>query len=149
MITEVQITNSYSHSIYLRKIINCVCAQIGMGSKEIEDTENAVKKICTGSLTKTHDGSLNTVSVKLAAHDTYMTVDVTDHLSHIDSPNGELLISNEYMRNLEGISALTDAMEIIGADNGVTVRITKYACKPQVSLPHLNANIMGTATLQA
>ena len=145
MITEVQIKRCDSHLLRLRRIASCIGAGLGMSRKEIEETENAVNEVCSKTADSSRDGSL---SVKLGAHDSHMTVEITDPCLDCSSACS----SEAYHAGvLERVGHLADRVELVRGDEGITVVITKYAAKqdPALSKPIRYLASVGTTSLQS
>ncbi|HUV05310.1 MAG TPA: ATP-binding protein [Armatimonadota bacterium] len=145
MFTEVQIKKCDSHLARLRRIVSCIGAGLGMSRKEIEETENAVNEACLRTADSSSDGS---VSVKLGADDSHMTVEVTDPYSDSGAAcSGD----SQHDAILERIGHLVDRVEVVRGPEAITVVITKYAAKqdPALSRPVRYLASLSTTSLQS
>lgn len=68
MTTEVQITKSRSHLLYLRRVMSILASGMGMSRRAIAETHHAVARISSGS-----EGCLN---VRLSASEIYLVVEI-------------------------------------------------------------------------
>lgn len=132
MLTEIQVIRGNSHLHYLRRIVSCVGAQIGMSRREIEEAHKAMSEICGGTpRTSTALEGNDCVSVKLCADDSAMTIEISD--STQDQPRAQSLQNQDDMAHaidlVERIRSLVDRIELIRGDGIVTLLITKYVRK--------------------
>lgn len=132
MLTEIQVIRGNSHLHYLRRIVSCVGAQIGMSRREIEEAHKVMSEICGGTpRTSTARQVNDCVYVKLCADDSAMTIEITD--STEDQPRVQSLQNQDDMAHavdlVERIKSLVDRIELIRGDGIVTLLITKYVRK--------------------
>lgn len=145
--TEVHIRKNHSHLPHLCKIVSCMAGRLGMNRKDIEATEITVSEVCRNSIDLGWNCQTGDLSIKFSTHETYMTVEVTD-------PSGDFgpVSSGDYIDSLvrpgilEKLSKLTDGVELVKENESYTIRITKYAQKPE-PVGYLAA--LGTASLQS
>ncbi len=127
MTTEVQIRKSRNYLPHLRKVVACLAAGLGMSRNEAQDTEDAVNEICTSSIEAANGSADGSLSIKLHTCDNCMTVEICDPAcAFTPCESGQWLSGATSAGTFQKVRRLADEVEFMPADQGTTIRFTKY-----------------------
>lgn len=128
MTTEVQIKKDRSYLPHLRRVVALLATGLGMSRSESQATEEAVTEICTSSIEAAEEGTEGSLCIKLDAHDDCITVDICDSAcSYTPSESGQWLVGAASAGTYQRIRRLADDVQFMPAEQGTTIRLTKYA----------------------
>lgn len=144
MTTEVQIGRNGTHLIFLQKVITRTASWLGMSRKDIQETEDAVSQACLVAMGDSGEESTTPLNVRVSADAACVTVDITNpHAVCVPLSTSEYADDGQGAMSLLG--RLVDSVELISADDGATIRITKRARKVQgtaaVSAAYLSTSL--------
>ena len=143
--TEVQIRKSRSYLPYLRRIVSRIGSGLGMTHKYIEETERAISEVCSDSMDIASAQQDDSLSIKLRTQKDWMMIEITDPSAAFGSACLDGWFGgSEHPRILERIHHLADVVELIRGGESATVRIIKYAEKPEM-IPVASTPCLATA----
>jgi hypothetical protein len=123
--TEVTIKNNCSYTPYLKRVIACIGNAIGMPDKGVDETARALSDVCRALCDCSPDGV--GLSIAFKPYESHLAVEVSDPLLKINPfIQGSGTADNSLFKQLEECVSLTDGIEVVGGDNGTTIRITKH-----------------------
>lgn len=128
MTTEVQIRKSRNYLPHLRRVVSCLAVGLGMSRSEAQDAEEAVNEICTSSIEAANGSADGSLSIKLHTCEDRMTVEISDPVcAFTPSDGGQWLAGATSAGTFQKVRRLADEVEFMPADQGTTIRFTKYA----------------------
>ena len=127
MTTEVRIKKSRIYLPHLRKIVSSLAVGLGMSRDEVRDAEEAVHEVCVSSIRAAEGDGQGSLCIKLHTCDNCMTVDICDPACCFTPPaNRQWLVGAASAGTFQKLRLLADEIQFMPADDGATVRLTKY-----------------------
>lgn len=124
----ISIDSRPEHLTRLRTIVGCLAEDVGMSSRETQDTKLAITEACANAIRHgSPDGANSAVTIRLLARPGGMVAEVTDNGNgfDVDSLPAPAPAERSGGMGIPLMKALADRVEFFRDAKGMTVRLVK------------------------